>query len=148
LRQNIDVHGIKKRYERAIRTLRADKRISDQNRKDILRFIDDLAAENIGLSRQLKYAYLLPTLAKFLKKDFRKATVNDIKRLVREVNESKYADWTKSDCRVTLKRFYRWLKHKPRGENPPETSWIRRELPRPRLCSLRLRDRGKNWGAA
>ena len=97
MRQNIDVHGIKQRYERAIRTLRADKRISELNRKDILRFIDDLAAENIGLSRQLKYAYLLPTLANYLKKDFRRATVNDIKRLVREVNESKYADWTRSD---------------------------------------------------
>jgi integrase/recombinase XerD len=125
LRQQIDVHGIKGRYESALRQVKTDKQLSEYNRKTILRFIADLQADSITVPRQIKYLRLLPPLAKQLKKDFNKARVEDIKRIVTEINQSKQADWTKSDYRVTLKRFYRWLRKLPKGQNPPETSWIR-----------------------
>lgn len=69
--------------------------------------------------------YLLRTLAKLLRKDFEKANVQDIKQVVGEVNKSEYADWTKNDLRVALKRFYRWLRKLPDEQDPPATSLIK-----------------------
>ena len=125
LRERIDVHEIKQRYDRAITALKEDKQLSEANRKRILRFVWDLQAEGVTLVRLLKYLYILPKLAKILKKDFEKASINDIKRVVNEINQTKLSDWTKSDCRVALKRFYRWLRNLPPGKNPAETEWIK-----------------------
>ena len=101
-----------------------DGELSDYNRKTIMRFVWDLQTEGISTPRQVKYLRILPPIAKLLKKDFNKADVDDIKRVVNQVNQSEFAEWTKSDYRVTLKRFYRWLRGLPKGENPPETRWI------------------------
>jgi hypothetical protein len=60
-----------------------------------------------------------------LHKDFPKATIQDIKRIVAEFNKSGYADWTKNDLRVALKRFYRWQRGLPKNKDPPETEWIK-----------------------
>ena len=120
MRDNIDAHKTKHRYELAIANLKADKKLSDHNRRTILRFLWDLQAQGIGLPRLLKYCNLLLVVGRGstkvpggLGKGFEKATVLDVKRFVARVNESEYADWTKSDIRVTLKKFYRWLRHLP-----------------------------------
>jgi hypothetical protein len=99
LRQAIDVHNSKWRYDRAVQWLKTDKNLSEVNKKAILRFVWDLQAEGIHLPRLTKYIYLLRTLGKMLRKDFQKATVQDVKRIVAEFNKSDYADWTKSDLR-------------------------------------------------
>lgn len=125
MRDRIDVHKQRERYDVAVRALKNDKRISDRNKKLILKFTWDLQAEGIGLARITKYLYMLPILARRLKKEFEKATVDDIKTVVAEVNNSDYADWTKSDLRIALKRFYRWVRGLEKGEDPPETRWIR-----------------------
>ena len=51
LRQRIDVHESKERYDRAEHSVKVDKQLSDANRKSILRFISDLQAEGIGQAR-------------------------------------------------------------------------------------------------
>jgi hypothetical protein len=99
LRENIDAHRIKHRYDLAIRNLKADQAISDMNKKSILRFLWGLQADGIGLPRLLKYANLLTVVARGNKKlpngigkDFEKAHAEDIKRFVAKVNQSEYAD--------------------------------------------------------
>jgi hypothetical protein len=72
LRERIDVHGAKARYARALKAVKKDKDLSDYNRKKIIQFVWDLQAEGLTLVRQIKYLYLLPKLAKLLKKDFNK----------------------------------------------------------------------------
>jgi integrase/recombinase XerD len=125
LREQIDVHKVRQRYDRARSHLHADQEISERNKDMILKFVQDLQAEGITLTRLLKYLFVLPQLAKRLKKDFDRATIIDIKKLVAEINNSDYADWTKGDFRIGLKRFYRWLRHLPEEQDPPETAWIR-----------------------
>lgn len=125
MRDRIDVHDQTTRYRRTLEAVKNDKQLSEFNRKKIIEFVTDLQAENLTTTRQTKYLYLLPKLTKLLKKDWNKATVADIKRLVGEVNQSKHAEWTKADCRMALKRFYRWLRGLEKGEDPPETKWIR-----------------------
>jgi len=49
-----------------------------------------------------------------MNKDFDSATIDDIKKLVGQINDDpRYAEWTKNDFRVALKRFYRWLHNLP-----------------------------------
>jgi integrase/recombinase XerD len=125
VRQNIDGHWYKRRYENAVRNLKADKEISDANRQTIFRFLRDLESQNVGVPRQTKYLFTLPVIAKKLGKNFKDATTEDIRTIVAEINRStKYSDWTRSDFRVALKRFYRWLRESPKGETPKEVAWI------------------------
>lgn len=115
--------------ERALPLVRENKQIAETNRQHILRCVEDCRANNLSLPRRVKYLYTLPTLARRLQKGFEEATVEDIKRLVGQLNDDpKYSDWSKSDFRVALKRFYRWLRGLPAGQNPPETVWILHDL--------------------
>jgi site-specific recombinase XerD len=124
MRQNIDGHWYKRRFENAIRNLKANKDISDANKQTILKFLRDLESQNVGVPRQTKYLFTLPVIAKKLPKNFEDATIDDIKTIVAEINRSTYSDWTKSDFRVALKKFYRWLRDSPKGETPKEVAWI------------------------
>lgn len=125
MRDQIDVHKVRERYDHAVRHLKPEKSISERNRRAILRCVWNLQAQGITLTRLLKYLNTLPKIARGLKKDFDKATPDDIKQFVADLNRSKYADWTKSDFKIALKRFYRWLKQRPKDEDAPETSWIK-----------------------
>jgi integrase/recombinase XerD len=126
LRKKIDIHNWDRRYELTLARLMSNKRISDTNRKFILNFVEECRANNLSLARRVKYLYTLPILAERLGKDFDSVTVDGLKKLVGQINDDKgYADWTKNDFRVALKRFYQWLRKLPPGQSPPETAWIR-----------------------
>ena len=97
--------------------------LSPANREAILRFADCCESEGLGRRRILKYLYTLQTIARRFQSDFRAAGREEIEALVRELERSDYSEWTKHDFRVTLKKFYRWL----RGSDayPPEVRWLR-----------------------
>jgi len=63
-------------------------------------------------------------LSKYLNKRFDEATVEDIEDLVYQIDQRKNAVNTKNKFRKVLKAFYRWLKKHPKGQFPPEVSWI------------------------
>jgi len=46
-------------------------------------------------------------------KSLDKVTVADTKRIVAHITKSDYAEWSKSDYKITLKRFYKWLRKLP-----------------------------------
>lgn len=103
--------------------------ISAENKDHILMFLEQLSAEDISIGRQSKYLYTLKTLAKLLKKDFSNVTKEDIISIMSKINNSNYADWTKRDFRVVLKRFFKWIRERDgqefaRGEYPDEVKWI------------------------
>jgi integrase/recombinase XerD len=125
VRQNIDGHWYKRRFDNAIRNLKANTDVSEANKRTILRFLRDLESENVGIPRLTKYLFTMPVIGEKLGKNFNDATREDIKRIVSEINQStKYSDWTKSDFKIALKRFYRWLRESPKGETPREVAWI------------------------
>jgi site-specific recombinase XerD len=67
------------------------------------------------------------SLAKALRKPFAKASRQDMVDLVAEIeaNDS-WAAWTKQHYKVTLKKFYKWLRgYSDPGQYPEEVSWIR-----------------------
>jgi len=67
----------------------------------------------------------LTTIAVILGKDFDKTNQEDIEQLIRTFNARDWAEWTKDNYRVTVKRFWRWLNGLEKGRDPPETEWIR-----------------------
>lgn len=59
--------------------------ITKQNKQDIKAFVDYIAAHGGGTARQCKYIYPLENLARWLAKDFMKATKADIEHLVKQI---------------------------------------------------------------
>ncbi|QQG39676.1 MAG: site-specific integrase [Candidatus Aenigmatarchaeota archaeon] len=119
-----DIHNFENRYQNAIKHLEKDRKVSRSNKKVIYDFLRDTKIDGIGRARQVFYIYHLRTLAGYLKKDFDKATKEDIKKVVETIQERpNWAKNTRRDHRVVLKRFYKWMK----GEGklyPPEVAWI------------------------
>jgi len=123
-RHTIDIHNYKRRLERAISFLNAHPRASDHNKTLVKQFLDRLKAEGLSIARQAGYVQRLTTIAVILGKDLDKTNQEDIEQLIRTFNAKDWAEWTKDNYRVTVKRFWRWLKGLPRGKDPPETEWI------------------------
>jgi len=121
----IDLHGYGRRLERAIRFLNTHPKVSKKNKEKILQFLERLKAEGLSLARQTGYVQRLTTIAVMLDRDFDEAAKQDIERLMRNVNARDWAEWTKDNYRVAVKRFWRWMKGLEKGKDPPETDWIR-----------------------
>lgn len=122
-----DFHGYRKRYESAMKKLKADEEITEQNKKLILDFLSYCKIENgkgISIGRIARYAYVLIKLAKWLGKDFDKTDRKDIERLVGVIqDQSNFKDWTKHLYKVSIKKFYKWLNG---GEEyPTSVRWIK-----------------------
>lgn len=120
-----DLHEYGKRLGIALRRIK-NSSISERNKDFILRFHRECFSEGLSLGRIVKYIYTLLKISELLGKDFDAAKIEDIKELAAKLEQSKYAEATKSDFRQMLKKFYRWL----RGtENyPEEVKWLRTGL--------------------
>jgi integrase len=120
-----DIHDYKRRLERAVKFLGAHPKVTDQNKTLIMQFIDRLKAEGLSVARQAGYVQRLTTIAVMVRKDFDLATKEDIESLTRTINAREWAEWTKDNYRVTVKRLWRWLRNLEKGKDPPETEWIK-----------------------
>ncbi len=99
--------------------------ISAINKKLVLGFKDQLAAEDLSIGRQAKYIYTLGRIAQMMElTNFRKANKKDIVKLVGKINSNKnFKDWTKYNYLVIIRRFYQWLRQS--DEYPKEVKWIK-----------------------
>lgn len=97
--------------------------IPKSNRKAILDFSEFCFSDGLSSRRVLKYLITLSTISNMLQKEFIKVTRTDIEQFVNKIERSAYAEWTKHDYRVALKKFFRWLR-KTEDDYPPEVKWI------------------------
>jgi integrase/recombinase XerD len=97
--------------------------ILGSNRKAILDFSEFCFSEGLSIRRVIKYLYMLTTITKWLPKDFVQVNRQDIEKLVNGIERSDYAEWTKHDFRITLKKFFRWLRG-TEDDYPPEVKWL------------------------
>jgi integrase/recombinase XerD len=65
---------------------------------------------------------MLKKISKHIPTDFDRATEEIIGEYVSHLEISSLSDWTKHDCKVTLKKFFKWLNG---GEEPSSVKWIR-----------------------
>jgi site-specific recombinase XerD len=125
-----DVHHRKRRLKLVVCRLKTSKSISEKNKELILRFKDECFSNGLSVDRVTFYMNRLTKVAEWLGKDFPKADKEDIKNLVRRIEQSEdYTAWTKKDYKVAIKRFYKWLEGD--GETyPDKVRWIKTTLSR------------------
>jgi len=97
--------------------------ITSKNSQLIEKFKTSCYAEGLGKLRVDKYFYTLKQLSLMLNKDFDKVAKKDIINLVSIIERREWSDWTKHDYKVTIKKFYKWLRGKE--EYPEEVKWIK-----------------------
>jgi len=109
--------------ENAIKGLKQSS-INETNKELILKFKDNCFADGLSKKRIIKYIYSLKRLSLWLNKNFNQADKDDIKLLVSKIEMSDYANWTKHDFKIAIKKFYKWLKGLEE-EYPQEVKWIK-----------------------
>jgi len=117
--------------ERRIAFVKGDKALSEENRRAILEFIDECAAEGLGPARQVKYLFILRTIAVRLTPVgflLRSATEKELKQLVATVNRSSYAESTQVDFKKAIKKYYKVLNGR---RNPEKTRFIKTSMSKP-----------------
>jgi len=117
-----NLHGYGGKLKRSLERLaRCGAPAADQ--RLIRSFHDDCFSDGLGVPRVEKYVRHLITLSSWLSVTFERASVADVKTLLRRIQGSHYADWTKHDLRLVLKRFYRWLREN--GYTQQDLDWIK-----------------------
>ena len=123
--RKIDIHDYDKQLKGVLLRIKANPKISESNKKTILKFYKNLQAENLSIARRIYYLNRLSLIGTWIKINFNNATKKTIEEIMRKINQMDYTEWTKKDYRVTLKKFYKWLRDcDEKGVYPPEVRWI------------------------
>lgn len=97
--------------------------VSEANKAVILRFKDECLTEGLSQGRTLKYLYYLIILSEWLEADFEKAAKADLKCLVGKIEQCHYADATKKELKICIKKLYKFLLDT--DEYPEIVRWIK-----------------------
>ncbi|MCX6770763.1 MAG: tyrosine-type recombinase/integrase [Candidatus Micrarchaeota archaeon] len=102
----------------------ASSRMVEANRGYIGKYLKDALLRGLSPGRQKILLMEALYWEKLLKKDFKKATEDDLKDAVSRMQASKYRDATKKKKVAILKNFYRWLYDG--DELPPQVKFAKR----------------------
>ncbi|MEP0823851.1 MAG: tyrosine-type recombinase/integrase, partial [Nitrososphaera sp.] len=117
------IYDFEGRIRRELRNVETCDRVNGQT---IIKYHLQRVADGISLARQHKCLCTLKQISIMLGKQFRRATKDDIVRLVATIEQRPdFSAWTKRDYKIILKLFYRWLYGYEKGDLPPLVKWIR-----------------------
>lgn len=119
-----DIYGRKEKYQRKVEQIEASSNISSPDKKLILKFKDECLSQGLSEARALKYLRHLQNIVKWIDVPLKKATKEDIKRLVAKINGMDYSDWTKHDYKVAIRKFYQFVEGMDDGY-PEKVRWIK-----------------------
>jgi len=121
----VDIHNYELKRDRAAKALEGSK-LSEGDRALIKRFVNYKKAEKVGVERQEKYLRILRTIGEqFLDgASFSSLKKEDLVRIVSEIEERSWTEWTKYDFRLILKTFLKWL-----GKTE-EVAWVKTTKPK------------------
>jgi len=123
---HIDIHNYQQRLERAVRFLKKHPEVTEENKAQILKFLEHIKAENLSLARQVSYVQWMTTIAANLgRKSFTQTKKQDVEALLAKFNGKAWSEATKENYQEAVKKFWRWLRGLPRGEDPEETEWVK-----------------------
>lgn len=100
------------------------KMLSKEDKELLIKFMNDCYADGLSRRRVLKYQGMILNLRKWLGINLQDATKEDLKRLVGGIEQSDYMEWTKHDYKVSIKRFWKWLRQ-TEDTYPDEVRWIK-----------------------
>lgn len=116
---NWKIHNFNKRLEGVLRNINTKQVI---NQELLIEFHNYLFAEGLSIPRVTKYIRIICQINLKLNKDFKKVDKIDIVNYLTWLETSEYAELTKKDFKITLKKFFRWLNN---GEDPDFTKWFK-----------------------
>jgi site-specific recombinase XerD len=122
------IHDYPRRMQLAVKRLKENKNVSLHNRFKIFRFLEYQETRGVSQPRRIRYLVELTRLAATLSIDFEKVTKHDIEKVILEHGRLGISENTKTDFKVTVKRFYKWLRDPNDAEYPQEVKWIRTTL--------------------
>jgi hypothetical protein len=139
-RNSIQIYPYEQILIRATDRLKTSTDISESNREDIVKLVQHLQARGLSRLRVSKYIYTLIVLARMAGEPLRHLGKEDVERLVARINVSSYAEETKHNYKVVLKKFYHWLRgcDEEEHEYPIEVKWIKTTIKKKRLLSARI----------
>jgi integrase/recombinase XerD len=121
----MDIHNYKRRFERTVERINESTDISKENKETILNFKDYLLSENVGTAKIERYLFDLMKYSRMLNKSFEKASKDDIRRIVGEINQLDLAEETKRGFKIVLRKLYRFLEGiEEKGKYPDRVGWI------------------------
>ena len=85
-----------------------------------MKFHDDSFAESLSVARVLFYMNRLWNITRWVNMDFKEMTEEDIKELVRKIEQMNYTEQTKLDHKKVIKKFFKWL-----DGNDRRVKWIK-----------------------
>jgi len=125
-----DIHNYDLKYEKVKENL--EKSTISRRNKDLIHNFDKICQiEGLGKPRRIKLIGSLVILARdYLKKEFDKATKEDLKNAVLKIDSRNDCSvWTKQGYKCILKKFYKWLvfgdDYKDKIEYPAIVSWLK-----------------------
>ncbi|MBR9702105.1 tyrosine-type recombinase/integrase [Candidatus Pacearchaeota archaeon] len=120
----LDIHNYKRMLERLTERIEKEENFSKEDREIALGFKDELLANNISLPKVGRYLQNIIWFNRIFKKNFSDATTADIKRVISNLNQSDYSEWTKKGHKVFLRKLYKFIRGvDKKGEYPPEVAW-------------------------
>ncbi|HXV67065.1 MAG TPA: integrase, partial [Nitrosopumilaceae archaeon] len=115
-----DIHNYDQRILSCLR--RIEKALSGENVSLIQKYHRAMKLETIAKATQLKHLEVMLNLSRFLKKDWKEATLDDIQNLtihfMEIYSQSGQETNTTADHKKVLKIFFRWLKTGQRKKDP------------------------------
>lgn len=130
--KTIDIYDYDDRIRRTNNLIKRD--LSNENQDLLKKYDTAMITQGLGKAARLKNLQIVLNLSRFLRKNWKDATRNDIEKLV-TVIANRYSDstgqetYTTYDHKKILKIFFRWLKLDSREQkevgDPPETKGIR-----------------------
>ncbi len=140
-----NIYRVDRKLENALARLEANSGLPRETKDVLRRFVEEQAAVGLSEYRQLWYLTHLVPFAEELGEDFLDPAKERIRELVAAVNRSQLSEWSKTNKRTALKRFYKWLLGNDE-EYPPCVRWVktkggnhRRTLPEDLLSKDEIR---------
>jgi len=126
MKQKHQIHNYEKQLQATLKLIENSKTISETNKTRILGFKGQCLAEGISTGRTNRYMQNLKKMGEWISFEFDKANKKNIVELVGKIEgNSSYSAWTKQFYKVTIKKFYRWIKNVGREDEPEEVRWIK-----------------------
>lgn len=116
---NWKIHNFRKRLEYVLNKINNNQVI---NQECLIDFHNYLFAEGLSIPRVTKYLRLMCQINVRLNKDFKLVDKKDIVTYLTWLETSDYAELTKKDFKIALKKFFRWLYD---GEEPSFIKWFK-----------------------
>lgn len=115
-----DIYNYDKRIAGSLRRLDC---LRAENKSKIVEFYRYLVACGLSKPRIDRILQMMKTIGLIVDKPFDKCKKEDIVRLVAEIEQKDWSDWTKRMYRIVIKKFWKWLKDL--DYLPIQVKWIK-----------------------